>query len=132
MYEKWKEEDKRAFYELKLALHHASDLRTFPNGRDLPIDESIAINNLGKVLDAVTDILNRIQSGEKQGLAALVGALREGRLKFEKKLAEIDYCVEQSCCKTCGLVDSCDIGPEVYNGRMTVTWCKSYEKKLEL
>jgi hypothetical protein len=131
MYEEWKAEDKRAFYELKSALSRACNLRTFPNGRDLPIDESIAINNLGKVLDAVEDVLNLIQRGEKQGLAALVGALREGRLKFEKKLAEIDHCVEQSCCKTCELVDSCDMGQEVYNGRMTVTWCKSYEKKLE-
>ena len=63
------------------SLTKASGLRTFPNKKSMNLVESVAINNIGKILEIVGVILNDIVNGKRRMKA--IRKLRECRRKLE-------------------------------------------------
>ena len=84
-----KEKDREDLLSLKIALEKASDLRTFPNGREMEMFESVALNQLGKLVEVVVGIIDEIMEGKEP--RELVNILREARLKCEDYWNKRDF-----------------------------------------
>ncbi len=60
-----KKQDKEDLIQYKQAIRLAGTLRTFPNGRKLPLFEATAINAIGKLIEYLDYILREIIDGKK-------------------------------------------------------------------
>ena len=75
---------------ISLSLWRAINLRTFPNNRNLDIEISIALNNLGKNIEDIKFIIDKILEGDTKDLGKYVNIYRDARLKLEEEV-EKDY-----------------------------------------
>ena len=78
--------DKKDLRAIKLSLWRGADLRTFPNGRGLDIEVSIALNNLGKNVSDIIFIIEKILEGDTKNLGKYVKVYRDARLKLEEEV----------------------------------------------
>ena len=84
------EKDRKDLRAIKLSLWKAADLRTFPNGRNLDIEVSTALNNLGKNVSDIMFILDKILEGDTKNLGKYVNVYRDARLKLEEVEEELE------------------------------------------
>ena len=78
--------DRKDLRIISLSLWRAIELRTFPNNRDLDIEISIALNNLGKNIEDIKFIIDKILEDDTKNLGKYVDVYRDARLKLEKEL----------------------------------------------
>lgn len=78
--------DRRDLRIISLSLWKAINLRTFPNGRNLDIEESIALNSLGKNIEDIKFILDKIIEGDTKNLGKYINIYRNTRLKLEEEV----------------------------------------------
>ncbi|MCK4526127.1 hypothetical protein KAW18_02050 [candidate division WOR-3 bacterium] len=71
---------------ISLSLWRAIELRMFPNGRNLDIEESIALNNLGKNIEDIKFIIDKIIEGDTKNLGKYVEVYRDARLRIEEEV----------------------------------------------
>ena len=84
------EKDRKDLRIISLSLWKAINLRMFPNGRNLDIEESIALNSLGKNIEDIKFILDKIIEGETKNLGKYINIYRDTRLKMEEEVDK-DY-----------------------------------------
>lgn len=81
-----KDKDRRDLRIISLSLWRAMKLRTFPNGRKLDIEESIVLNSLGKNIEDIKFILDKIIEGETKNLGKYINIYRDTRLKMGEEV----------------------------------------------
>lgn len=84
------EKDGKDLRIISLSLWRAMNLRMFPNDRKLDIEESIALNSLGKNIEDIKFILDKIIEGETKNLGKYINIYRDTRLKMEEEVDK-DY-----------------------------------------
>lgn len=89
------EKDRKDLRIISLSLWRAVDLRTFPNNRNLDIEISIALNNLGKNIEDIKFIIDKILEDDTKNLGKYVDVYRDARLKLEKELEKMIKTMEE-------------------------------------
>ncbi len=77
-----KQKDKEDLRKLAIHLNMSGFMSTFPNGRHMDFFDSTAINQIGKTLGRIHEVLEAIIKGKKPKKS--VGEIRDLRLKLEE------------------------------------------------
>lgn len=83
-----KKKDKEDLLGYHINLKNACMIRMFPNGRNLNIKESVALNQLGKMLETIEHILKMVVN-KKESRAKrkkVVGMMTSFRIKLDKEI----------------------------------------------
>lgn len=77
-------QNQKDLQELMTSVKVASTLRTFPNGRNLTLFESVSLNQIGKLISHIGHILGKIRDGKRPRKA--LGIIGNASSKLEELL----------------------------------------------